>query len=170
MPLSVPGAKHTNFFLTATVIPFSPSCPTAHKGLPWFDSLNGVLQSAHSVLVLAIIFPSVTILPLWLLGNISHCLSTPMKWKYMVGPSERLHSPFDTCLVFLPTVDEEVSRPLLLQALLPRTALPFSSVIYLNSFWGDIPKRMCALFVWLCFFEYLFFSLWEFVYTRNNIK
>lgn len=134
MPLSVPVAKHTNFFLTSTIIPFSPSCSTAHEGLPWFGSLNGIFQSASSILVLAIIFPSATILPLWLLGNISHCLSTPMKWKYMVGSSERLHSPFDTCLVSLPIVDEEVSRPLLHQALLPRTALPFSSVIYLNSF------------------------------------
>lgn len=76
MPLSVPVAKHTNFFW---LLPSSPSALLAqlpHKGLPWFGSLNYILQLACPILVSAIIFPIVIVLPLWLLGNISHCLST----------------------------------------------------------------------------------------------
>ena len=170
MPLSVPVAKHTNFFLTATFIPFSPSCSTAPQGSPlvWFLKLHPSVGLPH--FGIGHYFPQCYCsVPLAFRQHFTLPFNL-RSWKYTVGSSERLHSPFDTCLVSFPTVDEPVSRPLLLPAVLPWPDLPFSSVAYLNSFWGGIPKRMCALFVWLCFCECLFFSLWELVYTRNNIK
>lgn len=74
--------------------------------------------------------------------------------QYMMGSSERLYSPFDKCVLSLYAVDEAVARPLLLPSVLPWPVLPFSSVTYLNSFWEGTPRRMFALFAWLCFFEH----------------
>lgn len=168
MPLSVPVAKHTNFFWLLPSFPSALLAQLPHKGLPWFGSLNYILQLACPILVSAIIFPIVIVLPLWLLGNISHCLSTCAhgitQWalqKDCILPLTRVWCP--SLLQMKWSLDPCFSQLFFHGQIC-------LSVTYLNSFCGGIPKRMCALFVWLCFCECLFFSLWELVYTRNNIK
>lgn len=165
MLLSVPVAKHINFFLTATVISFSPSCSTAKYGsplVPWTASFSCLAHFG-----VGIIFPSVTILPLWLLGNISHCLSTSTSLSMWWAVQKGCFLPL-TCVRYnSPTGHEAVARSLLLPAFLPWPALPFSSVAYLNSFWGDIPKRTCALFAWLCVSLSTFSSPFENLSTQE---
>lgn len=134
-------------------------------GLPWFLKLHPLVVLPH--FGASIIFLNVIVLPLCLLGNISHCLSTctslSTRWAFQKGCFLPL-----TCVWYnSPTVDEAVARPLLLPAFLPHTALPFSSVAYLNSFWGGIPKRICSLFAWLCVSLSTFFSPFENLPTQE---
>lgn len=167
MPLSVSVAKHINVFLTSMVISFSPSCSAALHGSP----LVWVLKLHSSVVLpllgVGVIFPSVTVRPLWLLGNISHWFSTSSSlstwWALQRGCSLPLTSVWQN----YPTVDEAVARPLLLPAFLPWPALPFFPVDYLNSFWGGIPKRMRVLFVWLCVSLSTFSSPFESLSTQE---
>lgn len=70
--------------------------------------------------------------------------------KSKVGSSERLLSPCDLCVEWLPHWRWSSRQALFLSATLPRPALPFSSVIHLNPFWEGMPKGTCVLAAQIC--------------------